>query len=412
MDWTPLRGVGQLLAEAEDQNVDVGERGDHPVDDVAPPQALPQGAMGRAHHHERGPLLSGDGDDLAGHLPSCSLPADHHGAEVTGHRQRVPHLLGRIAAGVHGDDQELAALGVGQPEGAPDHRGAGGGLVDAGEHPLGGAPRRLDPMDRQVLVELPVHRLRGPGQGELAQRVQVPRPKEVLQRTSGGGVGVDLALLQAMAQLVGGQVDQDDLVGTVEDLVGDALPHLDPGDRLDHVVEALQVLDVEGGEHIDPLGQDGVDVLVAPGPGTAGGVGVGQLVDGADLGAAGDHGVGVELLDGDPAVLDPTPGDHDEPVEQGGGVGPPVGLDEADDGVTVLADQVVHRPQHGVGLAHAGGETEEDGEAPGVGCDLGPRRQHRPGHTLIPIGVRRGQRRLLVSRRWSDYRGRGSPRGR
>ena len=46
-------------------------------------------------------------------------------------------------------------------------------------------------------------------------------------------------------------IQPDTLRRKVEDAVRDRLAHPDAGDRRDHVVEALDVLDVERREHVD-----------------------------------------------------------------------------------------------------------------------------------------------------------------
>ena len=62
---------------------------------------------------------------------------------------------------------------------------------------------------------------------------------------------VDLALGQALEQLVGGQVDEPDLGRLLEHAIGHRLSHDDAGDLGDHVVQALDVLDVERRVDVD-----------------------------------------------------------------------------------------------------------------------------------------------------------------
>ena len=79
--------------------------------------------------------------------------------------------------------------------------------------------------------------------------------------------------------------------------VGHGLALLDAGDLLDHVVERLEVLDVDRGDDVDAGGEQLLDVRPALGVAGAGDVGVGQLVDQRDLGRPGQHGVEVHLLE-------------------------------------------------------------------------------------------------------------------
>ena len=114
---------------------------------------------------------------------------------------------------------------------------------------------------------------------------------------------VDLALLQPAQQIVGGQVRQLHLVGGVEHRIRDGLPHLNSGDLGDHVVQALEVLDVQGGVDRDPGVEQLLDVLPPPGVAGIRCIGVGQLVDQQNGGTAGERGIEVELMQGDAAIL-------------------------------------------------------------------------------------------------------------
>ena len=77
----------------------------------------------------------------------------------------------------------------------------------------------------------------------------------MLQRALGLLGDIDLALLQPLDQVVGREVDQFDGVGAVEHLVRHGLAHPHMRDLRDHVVEAFDVLDVDGGVDVDAMGQ-------------------------------------------------------------------------------------------------------------------------------------------------------------
>ncbi|BDH55998.1 hypothetical protein MTP03_09370 [Tsukamurella sp. PLM1] len=114
----------------------------------------------------------------------------------------------------------------------------------------------------------------------------------------------------AAAQRFRRHVHQLHLLGAAHHGVGDglALPH--PGDRLDHVAEGLQVLDVHRGDHGD-LGVEQLrDVLPALLVARTRGVRVRQLVDQRHRGVRRDHRVHVHLLEYRAAVLDAPAGDH------------------------------------------------------------------------------------------------------
>ena len=66
---------------------------------------------------------------------------------------------------------------------------------------------------------------------------------------------IDLAGLQAGDQRLGGEVDEHDLVGDGDHGVGHRLAHARAGQLGHAVVEALEVLDVDGREDVDPGGE-------------------------------------------------------------------------------------------------------------------------------------------------------------
>ena len=82
------------------------------------------------------------------------------------------------------------------------------------------------------------------------------------------------------------QVDELELVGAADDLVGDRLALLDAGDLLDDVVQRLEVLDVQRRDDVDAGLEQLLDVLPALLVARAGDVRVRELVDERDLRAA------------------------------------------------------------------------------------------------------------------------------
>ena len=81
---------------------------------------------------------------------------------------------------------------------------------------------------------------------QFAQGQQVAFAEKMTRRAFGLFGQVDLAGFEAAELLVGGQVDDDDFVGLVKEAIGHRLPHADAGDATDHVVEAFEVLHVQG----------------------------------------------------------------------------------------------------------------------------------------------------------------------
>ena len=150
-------------------------------------------------------------------------------------------------------------------------------------------------------------------QRELAQRGQPVGAEEVLQRDAGALGRVDLPGPEPLLERLRRQVDEHDLVGLVEDPVGKRLPDADVGQLGDRVVQALEVLDVDGRDHVDPRVEHLVDVLVALLVARLRRVRVRELVDQRQLRRAADHRVDVHLLQLEPAVLERSRGTSSSP---------------------------------------------------------------------------------------------------
>ncbi len=87
--------------------------------------------------------------------------------------------------------------------------------------------------------------------------------EEVLERPADLVRAVDLSGAQPLLQILDGQVEVDHLVGLLQEAVGHRLADGDAGDALDDVLEALEVLDVEGADDVDAGVEQLDDVLVA-----------------------------------------------------------------------------------------------------------------------------------------------------
>ena len=105
-----------------------------------------------------------------------------------------------------------------------------------------GDERQLLARDR--VLELALDAPGDQPQGELAQGRQVRLGEELLERDLGPIGRVDVAVLHPLPERVGAHVDELDLVGGQQDLVGEALVDRRAGDRGDRVGDALEVLDV------------------------------------------------------------------------------------------------------------------------------------------------------------------------
>ena len=100
-------------------------------------------------------------------------------------------------------------------------------------------------------AHLIVHPVGGSAQGQLAQGYQVAFTEEMFDGALGLAGDIDFAFVQALAQIIGRQVDQHHLVCGIEEGIGHRFAHLDAGHAADHVVQAFEMLNVNRREHID-----------------------------------------------------------------------------------------------------------------------------------------------------------------
>src|SRR6185437_14023226 len=133
--------------------------------------------------------------------------------------------------------------------------------LDQGQDPLG--DRLLGQRLERVSMPSRSHVLCDLSQHELPQGREIVLPKEVLQSDLCSLLWIDLSGAKALLQLLGREVDQHDLVRLVQDPVRERLADADLRQFKDRVVQALEMLDVDRGDHVDPRVEDLVEVLVA-----------------------------------------------------------------------------------------------------------------------------------------------------
>ena len=238
-------------------------------------------------------------------------------------------------------------------------------LADADQQPLARGPWPGNGARLHLLQQLLVDALGGAPQGEFAQRGEVGGREVVLERALGLLGDVDLALLQALDQVLGRQVDELDGLGPVDDGIGHRLAHAHARDLGHDIVEALDVLDVERRVDVDALLQQLLHVQVALGVPAAGGVGVGELVDQHQVGAPPQRGIEIELAQEAIDVDHRLARQHLEALQQRLRLLAAVRLDHADDNVHPLLKPGPRRQQHLVGLADTRRRTDKDLEAAG-----------------------------------------------
>ena len=166
------------------------------------------------------------------------------------------------------------------------------------------------------------------------------------------------------AEGLGGQVDDLDLFGAAQETVRDGLALRDAGDLLDNIVQGLDVLNVEGGDHIDPRREQLLYVLPAFVVLRSGRVGVGEFIDQRDGGLAVKHRVQVHFFEGDAPVFHAGAGHTREPLGHGRGSGTAVGFHDPDDDVFPVCEQAPTVFEHREGFADPGGSPEQHPKLP------------------------------------------------
>jgi hypothetical protein len=215
-------------------------------------------------------------------------------------------------------------------------------------------------MRTHVGDHLRVDPLGGDAHRQLAQRSEIALAEEVLHGATDLIAHIHLALAKALDQVVRWQVDQLDLIGELQNVVRQSLADPHAGDALDDVVQALDVLDVERGEDVDPGREQLRHVLMALDVAAALDVGMRELVDDGELRLAPEQRVEVHLGEDAAAIHQAPPRQDLETAQQGLGLGAPVRFDHTDHDVDALAATLLRRLEHGVGLADARVGAEEN----------------------------------------------------
>ena len=224
---------------------------------------------------------------------------------------------------------------------------------DRDEHALACLPRLGDAVPLAVVLERLVDAVGNPQERELAQRREVAGAEVVRER----GVDllrlVDVAVRHAAAERFGRHVDELELIGLAHDRVGDRLALRDTGDAFDDVVHRFEVLDVQGGDHVDARVQELFDVLPPLLVARSRDVRVGELVDEHLRGMAGQDRVDVHLLERAPPILEASARHHLEVGDLLRGLRAAMGLDEPDHHVGAAVVAAPALVQHGERLADA-----------------------------------------------------------
>ncbi|VVN39807.1 hypothetical protein PS645_05338 [Pseudomonas fluorescens] len=171
---------------------------------------------------------------------------------------------------------------------------------------------------------------------------------------------VHLAVAQALEQFARWQVDQQQFVGFLQNPVRQGFADLYASDAAHLVVEAFEVLDVDGGEHVDAGGEQFLNVLPAFRVPAAGGVAVGEFIYKHKLRLGREQAVEVHFFEHHATVFRSHQRLLGQAAKQRLGFGAAVGFDDTGEDFDALAQLRVRGLQHGVGLADAGCSAEEN----------------------------------------------------
>ncbi len=133
------------------------------------------------------------------------------------------------------------------------------------------------------------------------------------------------------------------------------------GDLRHHIVETLDMLDVQRCVDVDAGREKFLDVLEPPHMARSGHIRMGQLVDQHQLRPASDDSVDIHLCQFPAAILQCFRRDLRQAGHQLLGLLAAVGFHPADDDVAAVAQAFMGGLQHGVCFAHAGRRAQKNG---------------------------------------------------
>ncbi len=100
-------------------------------------------------------------------------------------------------------------------------------------------------------------------QCELPQRREIARLEEIPERLLDPIRRIDFPFAQTLAKFLYRNINCDDLVGSSKKRVRNGFSDFDSRHPPHHLIEAFQMLDVEGGDDVDAVGDQFLHVLVA-----------------------------------------------------------------------------------------------------------------------------------------------------
>ena len=241
------------------------------------------------------------------------------------------------------------------------HHGLGpGARTDADQQGIAGMPDGGDGLVATILTHLAIDPIGGAPQRELAQGQQVAFAKKMTGSTLRLPWQVDLALAQALQQLVGWQIHQHDLISAVEGAIRHGFANAHPSDASHHLIQAFDVLDVDGCPDVDTRRQQFLDILPAFRMAAACRVAVGILVDQDQAGMPGQGRVQIEFRQPPSLGLENLPRQLRQALAKLRRGEAAMGFQHADQDIPALIAGPPSPLQHRAGLADAGTGAEKN----------------------------------------------------
>ena len=171
---------------------------------------------------------------------------------------------------------------------------------------------------------------------------------------------IDLAFVEASNQILGRKVDQLDVAGEIDHRIGHGLADSNFGYSGNDVVQAFDMLDIEGRIDIDPGDEQLLDIHVAFGMPALRRIGMRKLVDQDEARPSRQNSVKVHFGERVALVIDDPARDDFEPLQKRLGLLAAMRLGDADDDIDAFGLLCLRRGQHFIGLADAGRGAEKD----------------------------------------------------
>src|SRR5690606_27101930 len=106
-----------------------------------------------------------------------------------------------------------------KPTRIANQRYASRSVIDRNQYAVAGGPRSFNGMSAHMAEELLIHALCSAAQRQLTQCREISRRKIVADRPFCGLREIDLAFIEALDEIVWREIDEFDIVSTVDDAV-------------------------------------------------------------------------------------------------------------------------------------------------------------------------------------------------